>query len=74
MYKPILLGVEGESKKIIEDYQVGEAFEPENQQDFLNKLDLIIENKDKYKDNFKFLLNDFDRKKLAREMHDFLLE
>lgn len=38
MNKPILLGVEGESKEIIELYQAGLCFVPESEEDFLTKL------------------------------------
>ncbi len=74
MHKPILLGVEGESKKIIEDYQVGEAFEPENEQDFMSMLYRMAENPEKYNENFNCLLKDFDRRKLANKMLQFLIE
>ena len=35
---PILLGVDGESKRIIEFYNSGMYFEPENESDFIEKL------------------------------------
>lgn len=71
MEKPILLGVEGEAKKLIEAYNVGIAFEPENEIDFLNKLQEI---KDKAFDNKNFnqLKIDFNRKNLAKQMLGFL--
>ena len=34
LYKPILLGVEGESKSIIEYYGVGVCYKPENTKSF----------------------------------------
>ncbi|WP_027138125.1 glycosyltransferase family 4 protein [Gaetbulibacter saemankumensis] len=74
MHKPILLGVEGESKRIIEDYGVGEVFEPENEKDFLNKMYKMFENPQKYNENFNNLLKDFDRKALADKMLQFLRE
>ena len=38
MGKPILLGLEGESKKIIEMYNAGITYKPENKKDFLISL------------------------------------
>ena len=68
---PILLGVNGEAKKIIEKYKVGLYFEPENEKDFLEKLYIIKNDRNLYvnlKNNCKYLVYDFDRKKLAKEM------
>ena len=72
MHKPILLGVEGEAKKLIENYSLGEVFEPENEQDFLLKLNKINKTTEKYKPGFNKLLKDFDRKNLADQMLSFL--
>lgn len=70
MEKPILLGVEGETQKIIEDYNAGLCFEPENEGDFLLKLyqikDLVLQGK--FTEGCQKLAQDFDRKKLARDM------
>ena len=70
MQKPILHGVEGESKKIIEDYNAGIAFEPENIPAFLEALEKI-----KHRDNYityqsgcKNLADDFERSTLANRM------
>lgn len=41
MGKPILLGIEGECMKLIKDHGAGVCFEPENEADFLEKLNLI---------------------------------
>jgi glycosyltransferase involved in cell wall biosynthesis len=38
MGKPILLGVDGEAREIVETYPAGLYFEPENEADFLEKL------------------------------------
>jgi len=71
MLKPILLGVAGEAKEIVNNYNAGLCFEPENKKEFLEKLSDIIENKLQYK---KFqrgchqLAHDFNRKKLALNM------
>ncbi len=71
---PILMGVEGEAKQIVESYNAGVCFEPENEDDFFSKL-RIFENKEKYS-SFKKgcldLANDFDRKKLADKMYGII--
>lgn len=70
MDKPILLGVEGESKDIIESYNAGLCFEPENKVDFIQKLYKIkklVEN-DEFQEGCYNLAKDFDRKKLAGNM------
>ncbi len=71
MHKPILLGVEGESKKLIEEYGIGEAFEPENEKDFLEKVDIMVQ-QDMNKYNYDRLVHDFDRKNLAKKMMMFV--
>lgn len=71
MHKPILLGVEGEAKKLIEKYNVGETFEPENEKVFLNKI-MILKDSQNKKENFESLIKDFDRKNLAKKMLMFI--
>lgn len=71
MEKPILLGVEGEAKEIIEFYNAGICFEPENQADFLRKLKDLFMDKQLYKKcqkGSKVLASNFDRKHLAHNM------
>lgn len=69
---PILLGVDGETKKIIETYDAGLFYEPENETDFLAKLQLIkgqiLENKNRFSKGCQHMANDFDRIKLAKQM------
>ena len=72
MSKPILLGVEGESKALIESYNAGLCFEPENMDDFLSKIEMIKGTVDLYKVGCQNLANDFDRKVLAQRMVKFL--
>jgi glycosyltransferase involved in cell wall biosynthesis len=72
MQKPILLGVEGESKELVESYGVGLAFEPENKTDFLKKIEIIKNRLNQERGGVDRLLNDFDRKKLALNMLNFL--
>lgn len=74
MLKPILLGVEGESKEIIEDYNAGLCYEPENEEDFLSKINLIqdpIKYKE-YQNGCRNLSNNYDRQRLAENMIDYL--
>ncbi len=71
MKKPILLGVEGESKEIVEKYQAGLCFEPENEKDFLDKLEQLYKDKELYHKLTKgcqALAKDYDRAFLANKM------
>ena len=75
MYKPILLGVEGESKKLIENYKVGVAFEPENAQSFINAIHEIQKiNRKDFILNCDEMLKDFNRVKIAEKMINFLFD
>lgn len=69
---PILLGVEGEIKGIVESFEAGLAFEPENTQDFLDTLDRISNNRINYLAGCKKLAKAYDRKKLATDMMAFI--
>lgn len=71
MGKPVLLGVEGESKEIIEKYQTGLCYIPEDANDFIAKVLEIVDNKVQYFSfvkNASILAKDFDRIKLAEKM------
>ena len=73
MYKPILLGVEGESKKLIYDYEVGVCFEPENKESFLNALqDIQNLERESFKGNCNKMLADFDRNNIAENLIKFI--
>ena len=70
MQKPILLGLQGETKGIIEKYNAGVCFEPENHNDFLNGI-LKITEKENYiscQQGCTQLAIAFDRKTIALEM------
>ena len=72
---PILLGVEGESKALIEKYRAGLCFEPENEEDFLEKLNILYLDKklyEKTRDGCAQLAKDFDRNLLAYKMYEIL--
>jgi len=73
MYKPILLGVEGESKELIDDYEVGVCFEPENKESFLNALyDIQKLDRESFKVNCNKMLADFDRNNIAENLIKFI--
>ena len=74
MQKPILLGVEGQAQEIVEKYDAGLCFEPENEEDFLEKLTQVRDAK-RYKllqKGCESLAQDFDRKKLANKMLELI--
>ncbi len=77
MQKPILLGVQGQAQKIIEEYRIGLCFEPENKESFIENLLLLKNNKKLYRacqHGCKKLTLHYDRKKLAIKMLDCLKE
>ena len=74
MYKPILLGVEGESKKLINDHQVGVCFEPENKESFFNAIkDIQKLDSESFKVNCNKMLADFDRNNIAENLIKFIV-
>ena len=76
MRKPILLGVEGESALIINSYEAGECFKPEDKNDFLTKLNKIyikkVSGSNSYYEGLTRLANDFNRQVLAKRMLDLI--
>jgi glycosyltransferase involved in cell wall biosynthesis len=75
MYKPVLLGVEGESKELIDKYEVGVCFQPENKESFLNAIIEIEKiNMKVFKLNCDEMLKDFNRDNIAEKMINFLLK
>ena len=75
MRKPMLLGVEGEAREIVEQYNAGISFEPENREEFLDALKQISTNKEIYIELQKGcskLAEAFDRKNLANSMFKVL--
>jgi len=75
MKKPMLLGVEGEAQQIIEKYNAGVTFEPENKKEFLEALHKISSDIQLYKEleeGCTELANAFDRKNLANKMFNIL--
>lgn len=70
MQTPILIGLSGETQRIIESYNAGLCFEPENAESFRASVLGIIENENyhNYQQGCKRLALAFDRKKIAQEM------
>ncbi len=73
---PIIMGVEGEAKEIVEKYGAGLCFEPENEDDFIEKMSKLLDNSSLYTDckaGCRQLADNFDRKLLANKMLDILV-
>lgn len=72
MHIPILLGVNGETRSIVESYNAGIYFEPENQEDFLHKIRLIrnrlLGDPTFFVKGCSEMSRDFDRSVLATKM------
>lgn len=65
---PILIGVDGEARSIIEEFNAGLFYEPENEQDFIRKVNDLFGNPhvlQSVKIGSQILAKAFDRKKLA---------
>ena len=77
MQVPILLGVDGEARDMVEQYGAGLFYEPENKADFIDKLNTLFGSQQLY-DNCRKggekLAADYDRKRLAHNMLDILCE
>jgi glycosyltransferase involved in cell wall biosynthesis len=66
---PILLGVDGEARRMVESYQAGLFYQPENKMDFLEKVKTLISKPElinRLKQGGAALSSDYDRKKQAR--------
>jgi len=77
MQTPILLGVEGESADIINEYGAGLCFEPENKTSFIKNLTALKDNPEVYSRceiGCLKLAKAFDRKKMAEDMRKHLLD
>ncbi len=77
MKKPVLLGVEGESKKLfIEDGNAGLFFEPENAEDLSEKILQLYNNRNLVKqlgeNGRKYVSEKFNRNKIADDFWNFL--
>lgn len=71
MKKPILIGVNGEARSIVESANGGIYFEPENADDLVDKISYYCSNENDRilhgENGYRFVLEKFDRKKLAAE-------
>lgn len=77
MQKPTLLGVQGQAQKILEAYNAGICFEPENESDFLEKLNILRNDHERYQQFQEGCIKlslEFDRKNLAKKMLNILKE
>lgn len=77
MKKPILLGVEGEAREIVETHNAGIAFESENKKEFLEGVVKLSSDKILYNELVKGcseLADAFERKRLAAKMLTILRE
>ena len=75
LQKPILLGLEGETKGIIESHNAGTCFEPENEEEFITQCHAIL-NERSYKDYQKGcekLAKAFNRKKIALQVLETII-
>ncbi|MDC1089798.1 glycosyltransferase family 4 protein [Emcibacteraceae bacterium] len=75
MQKPMLLGVDGQAREIIEAYNAGLYFEPENEDAFLKAVKTIKQDKKLYSKlqlGGKALAQNYDRNTLADKMLDHL--
>ncbi|MDA8687057.1 glycosyltransferase family 4 protein [Schleiferiaceae bacterium] len=70
LQKPILLGLEGETKGIIESFNSGTCFEPENEEEFILKCHEILQEKQyaDFQKGCKNLAEAFNRKKIALQV------
>lgn len=69
MKKPILIGVDGEARRIVEDAQCGLFFEPENENDLIEKLKLLelakMRNQEFGANGYRYVLENFNRVQIA---------
>jgi len=69
--KPILMAIDGVSRELVEEAQAGVFVEPENPQDFAQKIRHYLQNPDLLKqqgeNGYRFAKTHFDRQKLAEQ-------
>ncbi len=72
---PILLGVDGEAREMVESFGAGLYYEPENREEFLEKLEKLFSSEEVYnacREGGRKLAEAYDRKRLAQEMLSIL--
>jgi glycosyltransferase involved in cell wall biosynthesis len=70
MNVPILLGVDGQAREIVEQYNAGLFFEPENEEAFLAAVRKLVYDRKlraKLSAGCETLANAYDRNRLAQE-------
>lgn len=75
MGKPIILGVEGQAKELLDEFGAGVYFEPENMNEFIEVVNRLKDDTELYKNlskNAVKLAQAYDRKALAKEMLDVI--
>ncbi len=76
MKKPIVIGVDGEARKILESAKAGLYFEPENPKDLLENITNIKKDSNKSfsfgENGYDFVIKNFDRKVLAEKYKKIL--
>jgi len=70
LQKPILLGLEGETKAIIDSFNAGTCFEPENEKEFILQCHAILNEQlySEYQKGCQELAEAFDRKQIALQV------
>lgn len=74
MGNPILIGVDGESRNLVEKYNAGIYYDASDVKDFILKMNLILDslNYNKFKKNTLVLAKEYDRVELALRMLKYL--
>lgn len=75
MQIPILLGVDGEARSVVEKYGAGLYYEPENENDFMSKVRVLVSpetDRRPFIDGCNRLAHDYDRRNLAVKMFEIL--
>lgn len=74
--KPVLLAIDGVSRKLVEEADCGVFAEPENENDIAEKIKYYMNNPELGKvqgeNGYEFAKKHFDRTKLARDYVDFI--
>jgi hypothetical protein len=70
--KPVLLGVDGEAKKLVEEYNIGLTYVPESFESFQQALVQISKGNGAFVNGLTRLASDFDRKRIAQNYLKFL--
>jgi glycosyltransferase involved in cell wall biosynthesis len=76
MKKPILIGVDGEARRIVEENDCGVYFEPEDSNDLAAKILQFYNNEINSSllgsNGFKLVINSFNRERLANKYFETL--